>query len=125
MFKSETINIIKDELLYRFKNSHSLGKKQRVFQFHHYCALEILLFSSHNLWTNMLKTILKIEVMESIIKYIECVSPKFLPFEHKQHGRNYNNYTLFILHYLEYCSKVSNDNKSETQLDLLTTSDME
>ena len=75
-----------------------LKKKQRVLQFRHYCALQILLFSSHNLWTNELKIILKIEVMESIIKYIECMSPTILPFERKQHGRNKNNYTLFIIH---------------------------
>ena len=102
-----------------------LEKKQRVFGFHHYCALQILLFSSHYLWTNVLKIILKIEVMESIIKYIECMSPTILPFERKQNGRNKNNYTLFILHYLEYYDKVSNDSKSETQFYLLTTSDME
>ena len=53
------------------------------------------------------------------------MSPTIIPFVRKQHGRNKNNYTLFILHYLEYYDKVSNDNKSETQLGLLTTSDME
>ena len=62
--------------------------------------------------------------MEYIIKYIECMSPTILPFERKECGRNKNNYTLFILHYFEYYSKVSNDSQSETQLDLLSTSDM-
>ena len=62
--------------------------------------------------------------MESIIKYIECMSPTILPFERKQRGRNKNNYTLFILHYFEYYSKISNDSQSETQLDLLSMSDL-
>ena len=63
--------------------------------------------------------------MESIIKYIECMSPTILPSERKQNGRNKNNYNLFILHYSEYYSKICNDSKSENQLDLLSTSDME
>ena len=62
--------------------------------------------------------------MESIIKYIECMSPTILPFERKERGRNKNNYTLFILHYFEYYSKISNDSESETELDLFSTSDM-
>ena len=53
------------------------------------------------------------------------MSPTILPFERKQPGQNKINYTLFILHYFEYYSKISNGSKSETQFDLLTTSDME
>ena len=62
--------------------------------------------------------------MESIIKYIEGMPPTMLPFECKERGRNKNNYTLFILHYFEYYSKISNDSQSETQLDLLSMSDL-
>ena len=63
--------------------------------------------------------------MEYIVKYIECIYPSILPFERKQHGRNKKNYTIFILHYFEYYSNLSKDNKFGTKLDLLTTSDME
>ena len=63
--------------------------------------------------------------MESIVKYIECMSPTILPVERKQRGRSKNNYTLFMLHYFEYYSKISNDSKSETQFDLLSTSNIE
>ena len=63
--------------------------------------------------------------MESIVKYIECMSPTILPFERKQRGCNKNNYTLFMLYYFEYYSNISNDSKSEIQFDLLSTSDIE
>ena len=62
--------------------------------------------------------------MEYIIKYIEGMPATMLPFECKERGRNKNNYTLFILHYLEYYSNICNDSQSEAQLDLLSTSDM-
>ena len=62
--------------------------------------------------------------MESIIEYIECMTPTMLPFECKERGRNKNNYTLFILHYFDYYSKISNDTLNETQLNSFSTSDM-
>ena len=80
---------------------------------------------SHNLWTNLLNEIQNIEVVKYIIKYIECLSPPILTFEHKQNGRNKKNYTLFILHYFEYYSKFSKENQFVTKFDVLITSDME